>query len=371
MYNYRTICICGGGGLGHTIAASLNHNGYQVNLLTGHPEQWSNHIHVTDCNGTIITGEIAKISKYPEEVIPFSDIILLCVPGYLIQKTLHAIAPYVNNNIEIGTVISSGGFFWMARHELGKEHRLFGFQRVPYISRVKEYGKSAELKGYKSKLMIGGNKDSDLEGLAAFFTKALSTPTVTLGHYLEATLTNSNPILHPSRIYGMLSSIQADIYEKEFLFYEEWDNTSSEVLIQCDQEFQNILSRLAIQQEEIPSLLQYYESTDAVSLTRKIRSIEAFKGIKMTMVAHGNKFKVDYTNRYFTEDVPYGLLIIKSLGLLLEEETPMIDRVILWMQKKMGKCYLANDNKLTGKDIRESGIVQNFGINTIEDLYNL
>ena len=41
MYNYRTICICGGGGLGHTIAASLNHNGYQVNLLTGHPEQWS------------------------------------------------------------------------------------------------------------------------------------------------------------------------------------------------------------------------------------------------------------------------------------------------------------------------------------------
>lgn len=61
-------------------------------------------------------------------------------------KTLHAIAPYVNNNIEIGTVISSGGFFWMARHELGKEHRLFGFQRVPYISRVKEYGKSAELK---------------------------------------------------------------------------------------------------------------------------------------------------------------------------------------------------------------------------------
>lgn len=52
------------------------------------------------------------------------------------------------------------------------------------------------------------------------------------------------------------------------------------------------------------------------------------------MVAHGNKFKVDYTNRYFTEDVPYGLLIIKSLGLLLEEETPMIDRVILWMQKR-------------------------------------
>ncbi len=370
MHNYRTVCICGGGGLGHTIAASISNNGYQVNLLTGHPDQWSNRIQVKDCNNTIINGEITKISDRPEEVIPSSDIILLCVPGYLVQKTLHTIAPYINNNIEIGTVISSGGFFWMARHELGTEQRLFGFQRVPYISRVKEYGKSAELKGYKSQLKIGGNKNSDLNRLASFFTKALGTPTIVLGHYLEATLTNSNPILHPSRIYGMLSPIKANLYDKEFLFYEEWDNRSSEVLIGCDSEFQKILSRLPIHQEEIPPLLQYYESADATSLTRKIRSIEAFKGIKMTMVAHGDKFEVDYTNRYFTEDVPYGLLIIKSLGVLLGEETPMIDQVILWMQKQMGKRYLVN-RQLTGKDIQESGIVQNFGINTIESLYNL
>ena len=104
---------------------------------------------VQEAEGT--AKEDLPLAKYPEEVIPFSDIILLCVPGYLIQKTLHAIAPYVNNNIEIGTVISSGGFFWMARHELGKEHRLFGFQRVPYISRVKEY------MGDAGNLLTGGS----------------------------------------------------------------------------------------------------------------------------------------------------------------------------------------------------------------------
>lgn len=370
MGNYQTVCICGGGGLGHTLAANISSNGYQVNLLTGHPGQWSDRIQVTDCDNTVINGKIAKISNLPEEVIPYSDIVLLCVPGYLIQKTLHAIAPHINTETEIGTVISSSGFFWMANHELGKNHRLFGFQRVPYISRVKEYGRSAELKGYKSLLKIGGNKNSDLNGLSAFFSKALGTPTIALAHYLEATLTNSNPILHPARIYGMLSPLPTREYDKEFLFYEEWDDYSSEILIRCDQEFQKILSRFSLHLEEIPPLLQYYESTDARSLTQKIRSIGAFKGIKMAMRAEEGRFKVDYTNRYFTEDVPYGLLIIKSLGLLLKEETPMIDKIILWMQERMEKQYLVDGN-LSGSDIRESGIVQNFGINTIDDLYNL
>ena len=370
MRNYHTVCICGGGGLGHTLAAKISKNGYQVHLLTGHPARWSKHILVEDCNQVTINGEITQISDRPEEVIPSVDIILLCVPGYLIQQTLHAIAPYVSPGTEIGSVISSGGFFWMACHELGKEQRLFGFQRVPYISRVREYGRSAELKGYKSMLKIGGNSNSDLEELTSFFSKALETPTIALGHYLEATLTNSNPLLHPSRIYGMLSPFDTDTYDKEFLFYEEWDDRSSEVLIECDSEFQRILSRLPIHQEEIPSLLQYYESEDVTSLTRKIRSIEAFKGIKMAMVAQGDRFKVDYTNRYFTEDIPFGLLIIKSLGNLLKEDTPMIDQVILWIQERMRKQYLIAGT-LKGKDIGESGVIQNFNINTLDDLYNL
>lgn len=371
MHNkYNSVCICGGGGLGHTLAASISHNGFKVNLLTGHPNDWQNRIVVEDCNHKIIEGEISKISNNPKDVIPFSDIVLICVPGYLIEQTLHTIAPYISNDMEVGSVISSGGFFWMANNELGKGHRSFSFQRVPYISRVREYGKSADLKGYKSLLKIGGNKNSDLEALAKFFTKALGTPTVTLGHYLEACLTNSNPILHPSRIYGMLSPMNEDKYEKCFLFYEEWDNFSSEILIECDREFQEILSHLPINKDEIPPLLDYYESTDVDSLTRKIRSIEAFKGIKMAMKEKEGSYYVDFSNRYFTEDVPFGLLIIKSLAVLLDIKTPVIDKVIFWMQDKMGKEYLTT-NGLDGKDVKQSGIVQNFNIDNIDKLYNL
>ena len=370
MKDYKTICICGGGSLGHTISANISNNGYSVNLLTGHPTAWSNQITITDCHANTIKGQIKKISNDPQIVIPEADIILLCMPGYLIPQTLKTIAPFISSNTEIGSIVCSNGFFWIANHILGRKKRLFGFQRVPFICRIKEYGKSAELKGYKPILKIGGNQNSNLKALSTFFTNSLNTKTITLSHYLEATLTNSNPLLHPARIYGMFSSIAEDIYNKEFLFYEELDDFSSDILIQCDNEFQKIISHLPIEKEEIPTLLSYYESTNASTLTQKIRSIQAFQGIKMVMKPYKGKYKIDYSNRYFTEDIPYGLLIIKSLGILLKVATPQIDKIILWMQKRMNKQYLVN-NELKGRDINNSGIIQNFCINTIEELYNL
>lgn len=368
--DYPIICICGGGSLGHTVAASISSQGWQVNLLTGRPDEWSHSLKVTDCNGEIISGHLHTISDKPEEVIPSATMVLVCVPGYLIQQVLEKILPYIQVDTEIGSVVCSTGFFWIARHVLGPNRRLFGFQRVPFISRIKTYGKEAELKGYKSQLKIGGNKYSDLNRLAGFFTQTLGTPTSALEHYLEATLTNSNPILHPARIYGMLSLSKQNIYDREFLFYEDWDDYSSDILIECDQEFQTILSHFPIHHEEIPPLLAYYESTDSKSLTQKIRSIKAFQKIKMAMLPVANGFIIDYSNRYFTEDISYGLLIIKSLGLLVKEPTPMIDRIIFWMQERMGKEYITPKG-FTGKDIIYSGIVQNYNIYTKKELYNL
>lgn len=363
MHNtsYKSICICGGGSLGHAIAAIASHKNMQVNILTGHPQQWTNHITGYDCDGNIFSGNLHRISKDAADVIPESELILLCVPGYLIEQTLKEIAPFLSNEQAVGSVVCSNGFFWIAQSVLGSKTPLFGFQRVPFICRVKEYGKNVDIKGYKSLLKIAGLNNPDLNKQALFFTDLFGTTTKTLGHFLEATLSNSNPILHPARIYAMLSRESQTFFDKEFLFYEEWDNFSSEILIACDNELQTILTKLPINKEEIPSILSYYESSDASSLTQKIRSIKAFAGIKMSMTKTEHGFEIDYSNRYFTEDIPYGLLIIKSIGVLTNTPTPMIDKVILWMQERIGKEYLRN-NLLTGADLSETGIIQNYNI---------
>ncbi|MDD4116192.1 MAG: NAD/NADP octopine/nopaline dehydrogenase family protein, partial [Massilibacteroides sp.] len=287
------------------------------------------------------------------------------VPGYLIESTLKKIQPYLSPRQMVGSVVCSNGFFWIARSVVGKNISLFGFQRVPFICRVREYGKSVDIKGYKSQLKIGGLNNPYLNGLASFFTKIFQTPTSVLNHFLEATLTNSNPILHPARIYAMLSAQTEETFDKEFLFYEEWDDKSSEILIACDDELHAIIQKLPVNPKEIPPLLTYYESTDAATLTQKIRSIAAFKGIKMSMKPVKNGFVIDYSNRYFTEDIPFGLLIIKSLGVLTDTATPTIDNILCWIQTQMGKEYLSN-GEMTGMDIVHSGIIQNYRVHSEE-----
>jgi hypothetical protein len=78
----------------------------------------------------------------------------------------------------------------------------------------------------------------------------------------------------------------------------------------------------------------------------------------------------DFSNRYFTEDIPFGLCIYKGIAEILVLETPMIDTIMNWAQKHMDKEYLV-DGKLQGKDVPETNAPQRFGITCLEDLIDI
>ena len=144
----KKICICGGGSLGHVIAGWLSARNHAiVNILTRRPDKWQKEIFVDTPDGEILKGEIDRISSKPEEVIPEADIVLLCLPGFMITKQLEAIEPVLQPSTFVGSVFSSTGFFFEAQSILSENQPLWGFQRVPFISRVNEYGKSAHLLG--------------------------------------------------------------------------------------------------------------------------------------------------------------------------------------------------------------------------------
>ena len=102
-----------------------------------------------------------------------------------------------------------------------------------------------------------------------------------------------------------------------------------------DEEFQKLCCKVGV---KIPSVCDYYESTDAVSLTRKLRSIAAFQTIKAPMKQTEKGFVPDFESRYFTEDFPYGLQIVKDLAQTHQIATPVIDRVLLWGNKLIKRC---------------------------------
>lgn len=328
-----SITICGGGNLGHVCAGFLSAQGdSRVSLLTSKPERWSEHIDVRDCDGRVYHGTLSAVSDRPSDVIPQADVVLLCLPGFAIRDVLRSVAPCLRPSAWVGSVVSSTGFFFEAEEALPASQPLFGFQRVPFISRITRYGREAELKGYKESLAVAVEHTADKETVRAALQQLFKTPVRLLSSHYEVSLSNSNPLLHTSRLYTLWRDWTPGItYASNPGFYSDWTVGTSELYIAMDEELQRLLRRLGVGEDSIPTVLHYYDSWDAESLTRKISSIPAFQGIlsPMTRTDDGT-YVPDFTSRYFTEDFPYGLKPIHTLCQQHGIDCPNIEQVLSW-----------------------------------------
>ncbi|MCQ2158925.1 MAG: NAD/NADP octopine/nopaline dehydrogenase family protein [Bacteroidales bacterium] len=323
------ICICGGGSLGHVCAGVFASCGNEVTILSGHPSKWTDNIVVTDNDGRQYCGRISRISDKPEEVVSNSDIVFLCLPGYLIEKTLTDIKPYIGKAVT-GSVVASTGFFKFAHSILGPGAALFAFQRTPFIARVKEYGKSAYLLGYKKELLAAVENAADTEGFALMLEDLFRTRVRMLPSWQEAALSNSNPILHTSRLYSMFGESDGKPLAVKPLFYKDWTDGASDVLIAMDGEFMELVRFVCGKESSIQPLLEYYESHDSSSLTAKISSIPAFQTIESPLREVEGGWVPDTESRYFTEDFSFGLKFIWEMCHQYSVPCPTIDRVYAW-----------------------------------------
>ena len=324
------VCICGGGSLAHVCAGVLSSQPeVEVNIFTRKPDLWSHQLQVTDLNGKMYNGNLNIISNSPEEALKDCDIVFLCLPGFAIEGTLNSIKPYIGNAV-VGSIVCSTGFFFAAHRILGEDARLFGFQRVPYIARTKEYGHTANLLGYKPQLAIAVENVEDNEAFRQLVETLWMTPVKLLGSHYEVSLTNSNPILHTGRLYSMWKDWNGEFYDHNILFYKEWTVEASQMLIDMDAEFMQLLDVLPVKKGAIPSLLEYYESHDAESLCNKITSIPAFQNITSPMKEVEGGWIPDFGSRYFTEDFPYGLKFIIDLAKENNINCPNLNKVFEW-----------------------------------------
>lgn len=333
------ICICGGGNLGHVMAGFLASQGrHRVNVLTRHPDKWSDTLKINVKNPSgfeTLNGKLNLVSSRAEQVIPNADMVFICLPGPHIKSMLEQIKPYLSKKTIVGTIVSNTGFFFHA-HEVIPSQTVFGFQRVPFISRTVDYGKEADLLGSKKSLSLcveNGNGNA----IRMTIENLLNTPVKLLGNFYEASLSNSNPLLHPARLYTMWKDWSPSVrYERIPPFYAEWDDAASQLLIDMDNELQELLKRLPVDPMSVPSILDYYESTDASSLSCKIRTIPAFKSIMSPMKQIENGYIPDLDSRYFIEDFECGTFYIRDTARLNGIETPSIDMVCEWYENLKG-----------------------------------
>lgn len=331
------ITICGGGNLGQVIAGYLSaKHGITVDVLTRNPERWKKTLLISTPENEILSGKLNTVSDKASETIPGSDIVLLCLPGFAISDELRKIKPYVTGETFVGSVFSSTGFFFEAMKIFGYDIPVWGFQRVPFIARLEKYGESANLLGYKKCLAIAVENTDRKEEFRSLTEKLFGQPTTLLNNFYEASFTNSNPILHPSRLYSLFRNwSDGDFFDHNILFYGEWTDEASENLIEMDSELFKILDRLPVAPNYLMPILEYYESTDAQSLTRKIRSIESLHNITSPMLHTEQGWIPDFGSRYFKEDFPFGLHYIHAKAHELGVSVPKIDEIYDWGMGKI------------------------------------
>ncbi len=330
------ITVYGGGGLGHTCAGMLSqHEDVKINMLTSKADLWHQTFDLYTPNG-VLKGKLNSIADKPEKVIPQSDMVLLCLPAFLVEKAIADIEPWLSDSALVGTVVASSGFFLFCHNILPKKTPLFGFQRVPYISRIIEYGSSANLLGFRDELIVATENIADKEGFREVCQKLFAEKIRFADSFYEVTLSNSNPILHTGRLYTMWKDWDGKPLSRCPLFYKEWTYEASEIEIKMDEEFFALLHALHVKTDNIDTLLEHYEANDAAGMTRKLQSIQALSSIQSPMKKTNEGWMPDFSSRYFTEDFPFGLKIIHDLSHREKVNCPYIDQVYQWGMSCIG-----------------------------------
>lgn len=365
------ICILGGGNIGTLVMGEIGvKEDISVRLLTSRPDEWNHIIEVCDNDGIFkYSGRVDVISNNPEEVISDADIIISTLPSYMFNKTIQRIKPFIKVGAWIGVMPGNGGSEFYCNELIESGCTMFGFQRVHGIARIKEYGKSVYDLGKKKELYIGAIPACNTAEVCRVMEYLFNVKCNPLVNYLAVTLTPANPILHTARLYEMFHNYEEGMYwEKMINFYTEWTDEASTMLFACDEEVQTLCSRLdTIDLNGVGFVRKYFGVETPQQMTVKISNMVALKNIQSPMVKTENGYIPDFKSRYFIEDFPFGLCIIKGFCEMVELKTPFIDKILMWFENIAGVEYYV-DGRFEGKDLKDIPLLQNFGINSVEDI---
>ena len=293
------------------------------------------------------------------------DIIFITVPSFVIPEIIDNLI--LSKKTIIVLVPGSGGKEFFFKKYVEQGHIVVGMDRVPFVSRILESGKSV-LVSKKKKIrysLLNCYEDSSITQLLNYY---LNINVDSIPNYLNITLTPSNQILHSTRLYSLLANNSIyNSFDRMIKFYAEWDDTSSYYLLSADNELQEIAK--AYKLKGVISLKIHYESNTINEITEKIKNIKSLSNIDAPLILRKNKYFVDIESRYFKEDFLYGLFIIKGFAIIANINTPTIDKILLWYNSFSNILYF-DDNKFINDFSINLPLPQNNNLNNIEDVFN-
>lgn len=326
------ITIVGGGNVGTQFAVHCSQKN-DVIIYTSTPDKFDENIKIIDENDNVILeGYNIKATNNCEEAFNGTDLIFVTYPSFAMDDIAKLILPYARNNLIIGLIPGTGGGECAFKKLIDKGVIVFGLQRVPSVARLVEKGKLVKAVGYRDELFVASIPNNKSEYISNIIESIFNIKCFAMPNYLNLTLTPSNPILHTTRLRTIFKDYEDGVvYEFLPLFYEDWNDETSELLFKCDDEVQNICKKLSsFNLRFVKSLKIHYESDTPLKLTKKISSIKGFKGLTTPAKKVSGGFIPDFNSRYFTADFSFGLSILIQIGEMLNINIDNMNEVMNW-----------------------------------------
>ncbi len=394
------VTIVGGGASAHVLIPFLSAAEHRVRLLTRRPTDWSDQValELQSIDGELertYPGELSRISDDPAEVIPDSDVVVLCMPVCKYRVALHNLAPHLSRDREVyvGTIYGQAGFNWMV-DEMVRDHRLgsvvtFAVGLIPWICRVLEYGARGVTYGCKEVNAAAVSPRDRFDALNERFLDAVCERWLGKGAFVEAdsflslTLSVDNQIIHPARCYGLFQRYGGRWQSADEIpyFYRDFDELSADILRALDADYTKVREaiRRRYPDRDFAHMLDYLalerfsyrsENTDIRESFTTSQTLGAIK--PPTRQLPDGSWAIDTDHRFFTDDISYGVCIAKWIAQELGLTVPTMDAIIEWVQDLRGERYiedgllLVDEESLAGRF--RSGIPPVYGIRTIDQL---
>ena len=350
------ITIVGAGNIGTQLAVHAAEKGHNVIVYGSKPKKINKILMIVNEEGKVIhKGQINKATNNERIAFSCADLIFITMPSTMMKINADKIYPFVNSKLKICLVPGTGGGECAFKECIKKGATVFGLQRVPSVARLIEYGNIVRAVGYREELYVASFPKSKVKECGKIIESIMGIKTIPLPNYLNITLTPSNPILHTTRLKNIYGDYcKGKVYKEVPLFYEDWDDETSKDLLKCDDEVQIICKKLyQFDLHNVHSLRIHYESSTAEAMTKKIRSIHGFRGLKSPAVKTDEGYIPDFNSRYFTADFSFGLTILIQIADMVDAKVEKMREILEWFYN-----ICPRDNEFMYSD---------YGINNLSD----
>jgi hypothetical protein len=399
MSERTRVLICGSGAGAHVLAGVIScQEDVDLRVVTRSAEKAQRWRETMDRHGFTVTvlgdnGHPTIIRANPftitseREAARGCDVVILSVPAFAHLTYLKCLAPYLDDGCIVVGLPGQNGFEYDVREALGSRLKccaMVNFESLPWVCRAGEFGRTGVIAGYKERLVGAANGDlgrANISDPLALLQRLFGAPPKLSisGHPLGITLRAPNSYCHPPMMFGRWKDWDGRALDERPFFYAGVDQETVTLLEEVSAEVVETSRRIMAGYPgiDLSQVIRLYDwdvgcygnvIADKTTLLTAMRTNGAYAGIRHPMVeTEDGKFVPDFTHRFLTEDVPFGLVVIRGIAEIAGVPTPKLDTVLCWSQQKLGKEYLVG-SRLVGKDIATTRSPQRYGYSTMEDV---